>query len=493
MANNEKLNPRERAALEEAKKMRKSRAKYIVVGVIVALLIVAVIVINSSLFTNSFAAMKVGDTKYTVADGNYAYQAAYMNFYQQYGSYMSYLVDTSKPLSEQECLFDANGGSWRDYFLGLAEQNLLETTAYYNEAVKQGYTLTEDDLAEIDAMIDSYKSFASQNGYSLNGYLAAYFGEGNDEKNIRKNLKREMIVDAFIDDLYDSFTFTDAEIDARYTEHEDEYDLVNYSYVVFAAAADEENGITLDAAMAEAEQSAKAVLTEMDGDDLAAFTLSAAAASESGASETNSTVASFMERYGEAVTKEELTEGTVFTAEEGSAWYAIYVKGTDDNDYTLRNVRHILVKAVDEDEDGVYSDAEKQAALTAIEAIRDEFLAGDQTEESFAALANEKSEDEGSNTNGGLYENIVKGQMVPEFNDFCFEDHQSGDLGIVYGESSAYAGYHLIYFVSEGENYRSQIAENDLVNESFTNACTALTEPYTAEKTGMWRYVMKGM
>ena len=68
-----------------------------------------------------------------------------------------------------------------------------------------------------------------------------------------------------------------------------------------------------------------------------------------------------------------------------------------------------------------------------------EFNSGDKTEDSFAELANKYSEDEGSNTNGGLYENIAKGQMVQEFNDFCFADHKAGDTGIVYGESSSYA------------------------------------------------------
>ena len=45
------------------------------------------------------------------------------------------------------------------------------------------------------------------------------------------------------------------------------------------------------------------------------------------------------------------------------------------------------------------------------------------------------SADTGSNTNGGLYTEVYQGQMVTEFNDWCFdESRQPGDTGIVYNE-----------------------------------------------------------
>ena len=70
----------------------------------------------------------------------------------------------------------------------------------------------------------------------------------------------------------------------------------------------------------------------------------------------------------------------------------------------------------------------KQEAENALQAWKD----GDATEESFAALANKLSEDPGSNTNGGLYKQVYKGQMVSEFNDWCFdESRKAGDTGIV--------------------------------------------------------------
>ncbi|RYJ43377.1 peptidylprolyl isomerase [Flavobacterium beibuense] len=58
---------------------------------------------------------------------------------------------------------------------------------------------------------------------------------------------------------------------------------------------------------------------------------------------------------------------------------------------------------------------------------------------SFAALAAENSEDPGSKNNGGTYDNIVPGQMVPQFNDFVFNS-PVGKTGVVETDF----GYHVI-------------------------------------------------
>ena len=56
--------------------------------------------------------------------------------------------------------------------------------------------------------------------------------------------------------------------------------------------------------------------------------------------------------------------------------------------------------------------------------------------------------------------------MVPEFDAFCFAGHKSGDIDVVYGENSGYAGYHLVYFVGEGDLYSNVIAENALLSDA---------------------------
>ena len=128
--------------------------------------------------------------------------------------------------------------------------------------------------------------------------------------------------------------------------------------------------------------------------------------------------------------------------QENSGYYVVLFESRDDNAYNTVNVRHILIKAEDSDGDGTYSDEEKQKAKAAIDDVYARWEQSDQTEDDFAQLANSFSQDSGSNTKGGLYENVYKGQMVQEFNDFCFDPaRKPGDVGIVFNESDSYCDY----------------------------------------------------
>jgi parvulin-like peptidyl-prolyl isomerase len=143
------------------------------------------------------------------------------------------------------------------------------------------------------------------------------------------------------------------------------------------------------------------------------------------------------------------------------------------------------VKAV-ADENGEYTDEAKAAAKAAAEDILKEFESGDKSEESFAALAEQYSEDQASVPNGGLYEGIIKGQMVKEFDEFCFDKHQKGDTAVVYGESASYAGYHVMYYVGEGQMYSDYIAETELRNTATAQWLEELMAQYeTREGFGM--------
>ena len=140
--------------------------------------------------------------------------------------------------------------------------------------------------------------------------------------------------------------------------------------------------------------------------------------------------------------------------------------------------RPMVVRARFQDRNGEWYEIEAEDLLA-------QYESGDKTEESFAVLAEEYSEDEGSNTNGGLYDAVAKGQMVEEFDAFCFAGHKKGDTAIVYGESSSYAGYHVMYYVGEGELYSDLIAENSLVSQAMNDWVSALVEGYEPS-TGFW-------
>ena len=176
-------------------------------------------------------------------------------------------------------------------------------------------------------------------------------------------------------------------------------------------------------------------------------------------------------------------EGEECTGDDGTTvvngYYVVLFDNKNDNLNELVNVRHILVSyegGTTDETTGTttYSDEEKAAARKAALEILDTFNAGDMTEDSFAALATEKTTDTGSKDNGGLYENVYPGQMVTAFNDWCFDSaRKSGDTGIVETEY----GCHVMYFVgNSGKTFRDYMIESTLRSEAMTEWESQLIE-----------------
>ena len=165
-----------------------------------------------------------------------------------------------------------------------------------------------------------------------------------------------------------------------------------------------------------------------------------------------------------------------------NGYYVVYYISTNDNTFPLANVRHILVNfeggTVDANGQTTYSDEEKAAAKAKAEDLLNQWKSGDATEESFAALATENTQDPGSKENGGLYENVYPGQMVPSFNDWCFDEaRKSGDTGIV---ESSY-GFHVMFYSADSEqNFRDFQIENKLRGADVQTWYEGLVEAATA-------------
>jgi parvulin-like peptidyl-prolyl isomerase len=130
------------------------------------------------------------------------------------------------------------------------------------------------------------------------------------------------------------------------------------------------------------------------------------------------------------------------------AYYAEH-KETFENQGKIQanniNVRHILIQP--EGEQSEWTEEDWTAAEASAQAIYDNWLA-EPTEERFIALAIEHTMDPGSTENGGLYEDVAPGDMVTEFNDWCFDpERKVGDHGIV---KTTY-GFHIMYFAGTTE------------------------------------------
>ncbi|MDG3584058.1 peptidylprolyl isomerase [Galbibacter pacificus] len=96
---------------------------------------------------------------------------------------------------------------------------------------------------------------------------------------------------------------------------------------------------------------------------------------------------------------------------------------------------HILISY-----DGAGAQPKESRTKEEAKAKADEILAKVKANpDDFAALARDNSEDPGSASKGGTYDNIPEGQMVPAFNDYIF-DNPIGSIGVV----ETQFGYHVI-------------------------------------------------
>ena len=145
------------------------------------------------------------------------------------------------------------------------------------------------------------------------------------------------------------------------------------------------------------------------------------------------------------------------------------------------DVRHILVFPEGADSSTIRTEEFSEEAWAVGEEKANEiyelYLSGDMTEESFAALANEHSADGGSNTNGGLYTDVMQGDMVAEFDAWCFDPaRQVGDTAVVRTD----LGFHVMYF-SGSEVLWPTYVRQDMQAEYQQELLTAAAEKYPVE------------
>ena len=548
------------AAQAEAKKKARSKLRWTLGTIGVVILIAAILFLNSSFLYTGTTALTIGGEGFSPARVSYSYANQYYTWANQYGSYASLFgLDTSAGiagLGSQSCPM-LEGGTWRDYFLDAASQELTQTKALLDYAAEKSITLDEDEIAQVDAGFEGLDEYVKGLGYgSVDKFFAASYGTGVTKALVRQAGLDSALASKVLTQMSDSFQYTEAELEEYYKGLEGASDIFGLAYYYVAAETVEttaEDGTassapteetlaaakaTADAILAayesgfapagpvtgdepvtgeaagedetvtgEAAAEDKAVTGETAAEDKAVTGETAAedeaaeplrfgdAAMDAAADRFDEAVASQVD--GARSTRSSTTKGSSLGAykdwmtgsrqlgdaavieNDGSGYYVVLFLSRDDNHYPLAQVRHILVKA-EADESGAYTEEAKAAAREKAEEIYAQWQAGDKTEDSFAALANEMSEDAGSNTRGGLYDAVAKNQMVKEFDAFCFEGHKPGDTAIVYGETSSYAGYHIMYYVGEGQLYSDYIAESAMRSEALQAWLTELSSGYEA-------------
>ncbi len=419
------------------------------------------------------------------------------NYYATYREYAAtyYGLDVTKSLKDQYYNQDESM-TWYEYFMQMTTSFIDQMFIMCEAADAEGLKLDDADMETVNTSMDSIKTAAKDADMELDEYITSFFGEGVTEEQMMDYLKMTALSNKFYTKHYDAFKYTDEDYENYYKDNKTDYqyaDFLTYNFSFANSSENSEESVDQDLkdkAKAYAEDLSKCKTPE----------------------EFKKYVKSYLEENPQLVTsqsQEEMTEGDIAAAIDSAVEKTLYPKyayevtseagkwlfdvSREDNEtkifentdsYTVlmvtktayrdestsKNVRHILFSP---DNYGSEEEANKKA-----QEVYELWKSGDATEDSFAKLAEEYTDDPGSKTTGGLYEDVAEGTMVTEFNDWLFDSKRKpGDTGVV---KTSY-GYHIMYFVSDGEPAWKTSVDTVLRKEDFNEEYAELGQKYKVE------------
>ena len=460
------VDPRTKREKDEQAKDRRSNALYIAIAVIFVIVGIVVTVANSKVIERNADAVTIGNETYTAADVSYFYNTIYSSFVSKNSYYLSaYGLDTSKSLKEQDC--PINGSTWYDYFRDQALESLKSYALLAQKAEAEGFDASEEVEQSVQETLSDLDASAASAGYTRAQYIKAVCGPLVNEKVFERNIRMMALAQAYSNSYSDSLSYTSDEAQAAYDADPKSYQSVDIEYILFSSGAgsdatDEEKAQLLDEAKQKAETAlsryAQGEAFDAIGEDMEGSYAHVAYAAN-GSSDMLTWAFDDARQEGD----------TTVAAYGEKGYYAVLFHSRSRNDYHTVSVRHILV------------DSEEKA-----NELLQQYNDGEQTEDAFAALAVANFTDSNASS-GGLYTDIYRGQMVSEFEDWCFDpSRQAGDTGIV---QTSY-GYHVMYFVETNpQPYWYYKADLDLKNDAYDEWYAGITDGVEAEQLSGMKYV----
>ncbi|MBQ8254779.1 MAG: peptidyl-prolyl cis-trans isomerase [Clostridia bacterium] len=528
-----KLSKKQIIKLQEKKKRNKKIITWSITAV-VAIAVVVAIILTSIPKVPNLEKHLVADNELIEIDGAMFAYVVY-DYVGQYGSYMSQQgYNPNLGLLNQTTQYTSGNSSmtWYKYFCGLAESKLNEYVSFASaqlaaaaekkgSAVTIDEVLTKEDKDQINDYMKDLKEHALSSGYGgVNKFLSAVYAPGVTEGALRRYLKIEALAYAYVEDYLDSLTYTDEQLTEYRDDNPDSFKKIDYVYYTFTETyAKDATTEQKQEAYAKAKAAAEAFVAEhktVESFKDGIYELEKAkkeASTTTGATTTAATTGNTEEDIAaekESLVKKYTSTGVLYNttkaeaadtkayyewaystdrvandtyvqevkASNGDLSYTVYIieKGVYIDEYDSQSVRHILFD-IDTSLKGTVLEKAYEAAKKEAEKVLEEYNKGDKTAEKFGELAKEHTADS-NGEDGGLYENVLKGQMVTEFEDWIYSaDRTEGETGLVKTEY----GYHLMYYVGKGKTAWKVTAESGLKNEDYEKHLEELNEKYELE------------
>lgn len=446
----------EKAATQKDKASSNDRTfrNTMIIALVIVVALIAILVANGIKRTADkqhakATVMTVGDYSIKVPEFNFFYRDNVYSTLQS--TILAYFVDTTTPLSEQSFYTDEYD-TYEDYFIDMTEKTIGETYNLYALALEAGYTLSEEDQQTLAEDLAEVKSYATQSGYSADGYLARVYGNGCTLDAYEQYRTVRLLTMQYYNDNLPENEHSDSELAAYYKENREDIDGVTFTSISYNASTyvgKDEDGNALDIddeAIAAAKADAETALKSMPED----------------ASEHKSMAHTYIESYGygthdmaewlfDTSRKEGDTE--MFTSEDGNTFYVAKFTSRDDRDYDTVNIRLISFTSSTTDDTTPATNA--GAAY--------EVLNANPTVDTFKELVTKYASS--STDDGGLHENVAKNTYNEDVDAYIFSaERKTGDYKLIEHDTS----YYLVWFEGVGENYRSLLCDSLMTDEEQT-------------------------
>lgn len=401
--------------------------------------------------------------------------------------------------------------TWADYFESSSIKTIMNIKALCKLADEAGVVLEDADYEKVEGYLQNLKDSAAKNNYSTSAYLKTYYGEGITMGLVEKILTEQTLAAKYEEKKMTEYqdAYTDEEIEKIYKKEKDSFDKVSVAFYLVEAekvkVTDKDGKETTevtDETMKAAKKAAQKLAMNDSFEKLSEAVDKYAEKEDSLIEQPAADYEKINSNMGKDAAKwlygknVKVGDTNVFEVED-TGYYVCYVMATPYREDRLPvNIRHILVNFTEEKEEDKKEEESKEETkeeakdLPALDSFKDasidsnvtletakeekkyieaelllrEFLAGDRTEDSFAALATANTDDTGSKETGGLYGDVEPGDMVTEFDSWIFdESRKPGDVGIV---ETTY-GYHIMYYVDKANDEPTWMAT---IREEHGNA-----------------------
>ncbi len=428
----------------EAEKAREKKEKLTnkIIGIAVVVLLACLVIsfpIRSYLTTHETYVVVDGEA-ITKLEFDYQYNVTKNSYINENGAFMSYMgYDLSGDLSD---VMYSDILTFRDYFEKTTVENIVTARAIKKQAQAEGFVYdTAEEYAEFEKNV---ADAAADAGMTEKAYIQSLYGDYATMDRIKHYIEDSIYVSAYYAQVSDAKAPSDDEIRAYYEENKDNYDSVDYRILTISAELPTEPTELADPK----EETASTETTDGSSTESEVYTPSdaeVAKAMEDAKVKADAAVETIA-KDGEL--KENLTRSSVPYAT--SEWLFDETRKAGDTtviEYEAGNCYYVVEfeqRYLDET-----PSADARVLITAGDgqAYLDQWKNGEATEESFAALCDEHSDD---TMEGGLYEGLVKSGLDETLAGWLFDESRaSGDTACITVEGDDYS--YVMYYVGQDD------------------------------------------